>query len=731
MKRIEKSVLIIIFILLIGVTFNVKAESFNYYLSDNDSNYEYVDKNSVKAKTVKRGDTIKVTAIIDNKDNVSDYRINSGKLTVRWDEKYLSLDEVDGKYYNDSITDISELSLGSVHKSSNKFSIEEISSNGLLKSGKNKIVEYKFHVLDNAPSGEAKIYQMDGEDNLKCFFTTEERTVNCGESLYSEIRINIEKSNVNKISSIKINGKELPNFNEDTNDYELTVESNVEKVNIAVVKKDEKSAISGNYGDNPVKYGSNKFTINIISESGIKNTYTFNIIREDSRSTVNTLKTLTLSAGEIEFKPNVTDYNVTVENDVEKLIITSSLTDPKSKYVEDYTNKVIELNEGSNKVEIKVISEKGEEKVYTLNINRSLSSNNSLKSLKVNDEKVELKKDEFIYNLILENEITDVVIKAETNDPKATVELDERYPLQVGDNEIVITVVAASGSKATYTLNITRKKMLSKDSLLTSIKIEGYSIDFKPTTTLYNLKIDDKVDELKITTTQQDPNATVVIEGNKDLENGSIIKINVRAEDGSYTRYFINIEKGSSGISPIVIVIIVLLILLAGCIGLIFYRKKRKEKKEFDKFDKEAKEEKKEKKEEPVETDESKEEPTKEEKPEQEENYVETELPKEATVVSETELNSDEVEEQNDVSEEKEEQSEVESDEDEDPNYVGSHVSSESVEEEENQDNEEPAENNEEVITKSELNYQDEEYEQPTKKVLSLDEEEVQNKDVE
>ena len=90
---------------------------------------------------------------------------------------------------------------------------------------------------------------------------------------------------------------------------------------------------------------------------------------------------------------------------------------------------------------------------------------------------------------------------------------------------------------------------------------------------------------LEITATQEDPNAEVEIEGNKDLENGSIIKINVKAEDGSFTRYFINIEKGSSGISPIIIVIIILFLLLGGCIGIIIYRKKKKEEAEFDKFD--------------------------------------------------------------------------------------------------------------------------------------------------
>ena len=584
MKRIKNIMIIFVLVLLLGI--NVNASEFNYYLSTSDNNYEYVDKSSSKAKNVKRGDTILVTAIVDNKDNVTDYRISSGKLTIRWDDKFVTLQEVNGKYYNDSISDISGLTIGSVNKGSNRFSISELSSTGTLKTGKNKIVEFKFLVLQDASSGETKIYQQDTEDNLKCLNSVDEKTINCGESLSSELKYNIQKSTINKLSGIKINGTEINPFSEDKTDYDITLDSSVEKVNIVVTKKDSKSTISGNYGENPLDYGINKFVINVISESGARNTYNVNITRDDTRSNINTLKTLTISSGELNFNSNTTDYNINVENEVDKVTITSSLTDPKSKYVTDYQNKEIELIEGSNKVEIKVLSEKGEEKTYTLNITRALSSNNSLKILRVNEEKIKLEEGKFTYDLTYKNDIDEITIKAEANDPKATINLEDSYPLLEGENEINIIVTAASGAKASYILNVTRERLLSKDSLLTSINIKGYDINFKQNTTTYDLKIKDTDDELEITTTQEDPKATVEIEGNKYLENGSIIKINVKAEDGTYTRYFIRIEKGSSGISPILIIIIALLILLGLCIGLIFYRKKRKEQKEFDKLDK-------------------------------------------------------------------------------------------------------------------------------------------------
>lgn len=583
MKRIKNVLLITIFIFLIGITFNVKAESFNYYLSNSTQNYEYVDRNSNKAINLKRGDTILVTAVLDNKNTSGNYKLNSGKLTVRWDDKFLSLEEVNGKVYNDSISDVAGLTIGSVNKSNSKVTLSDISSTGLLINGKNKLVEFKFIVIESSNSGTTKVYQMDGEDSLKCLNPTD--NINCGESQYSELKYNITKSTVNKLSMIKLDGQELEAFSEDNNSYDIEVDSDVTKIKIEAIKKDNKSVVTGDTGDKSLDYGLNKFKINVISESGVSNTYVINVTREDSRSNDNTLKTLTISSGEITFKPSVTEYTINVENEVEKIKITSSLNDSKAKYVTDYKDKEVELVEGSNKIEIKVVSERGEEKTYTLNINRALSSNNSLKSLMVNDEKIKLLENEFIYNITVENEVDEVIIKAVTNDNRATVKLDEKYLLEVGENEINIKVVAASGKEASYIINVTRKKILSKDSLLTSLKVKGYSLDFKQDVTTYDLKIKDNEEELEITTTQEDPNATVEIEGNKNLVDGSIVKINVKAEDGTFTRYFIRIEKGSSGIPIIIIIIIILLILLGGCIGLIIYRKKKEEKEEFEKLD--------------------------------------------------------------------------------------------------------------------------------------------------
>ena len=586
MRKIKNIYLIIVSLFILGISYNVNADTVNYYLSTKDSNYNYIKKENVKELNVKRGDYINVAAIINSTNSTNNsYQLDKGKLTIRWDEKYVELKEVNGKYYDILGSDFENIQINSSNKESNKFVISEFTSNSLIKSDKNVLMVFKFQVLENASSGIGRIYQMDGEDSITYLSKTEDDKVLKSESLYSEIKFNVTKSSENRLSSIKVGGVDLEYFNPDTTEYDIEVDSDVDKIKIEAKTKDSRAKISGNYGEVKVDYGTNKYIINVIAEDEKRKTYTINVTRDDTRSEDNTLKTLTLSSGELNFSPNITEYNVNVENEINKITVTSSLNDIRSKYVEDYSNKEVELVEGSNRIVIKVISEKGEENTYTININRALSSNNSLKSLKINNEKIELKENEFTYNFIVENDVTDVVIDAVANDPKATVDLKEKYPLEIGDNEINITVIAASGDKASYILNITRKKLLSKDSLLKSLKVKNYDINFKQDIKLYNLKIDDNVEELEITAETEDENAKVEIEGNKYLTNGSIIKINVKAEDGTYTRYFINIEKGSTGISPVIIIIIIMLILLGTCLAILFIRKKKKENEIFEKLD--------------------------------------------------------------------------------------------------------------------------------------------------
>ena len=87
------------------------------------------------------------------------------------------------------------------------------------------------------------------------------------------------------------------------------------------------------------------------------------------KSKVNTLSDVKISNVEnFEFVSNEANYNIEVESNVKEVEIKSTLTDAKSKYVDGYGNRKIELKEGNNKIEIKVQAENGDIGIYTFNI---------------------------------------------------------------------------------------------------------------------------------------------------------------------------------------------------------------------------------------------------------------------------------------------------------------------------------------------------------------------------
>ena len=577
MKRI-KWLLVLTLLLVISVP-KVYADGLEYYLTNKELNYNYYEKGNSPSTNIKRENTFNVFAVIDGNEN--NYTLKSGKVTIRWDNKNVELVKYDdGKVYSLANSDFKGIEVTAVDQLKDRLTITYIADD-VIGNNKNKLMEFKFKVLDNAKVGVTKIYEMDGETSISC--TDIDGNANkCADSLYSELNYNILSSEVNTLSNIKIDGNAVTGFNENTTIYNVVVDTNKQNINIEVTKKDSKASVSGDLGTKSLEYGTNTFTINVTSESGAKRTYSLNINRPDLRSTINTLKTLKLSTGIINFKPEITDYDVTVSNDVSKITITSSLTDSKAKYSEDYTKKEINLSEGINKIQITVIAENGDAKTYNINITRELSGNNTLKELKVNGNKVDLKNNEFYYEVEVENEIERVNIEAVATNEGANIEIDRINTLLIGDNDISIFVTAPNGNQVSYHLNVYRKELLSNDSKLKELSIKGYNLKYNRDTMYYYLTIKNE-DTLEIKAIPEDDSAKVEIGGNHNLIDGSVIKITVRAEDNSVTRYFINIEKpGKSNILLWVILLLVIFIIFAVIFLLYPGRKSKKKKSDLE-----------------------------------------------------------------------------------------------------------------------------------------------------
>ncbi len=180
-----------------------------------------------------------------------------------------------------------------------------------------------------------------------------------------------------------------------------------------------------------------------------------------------------------------------------------------------------------------------------------------------------------------------VELSIEATDSKATVEFDNKE-LLIGDNEVIIKVIAEAGNTKEYKLIITRKEV--KSNVVIKKFILGTSeVDFK----------DNKATIKKLTTEKNfeysyelsDKNAKLLLYVNdkevtelNNIKNEDTIKLVVIDSDDNKNVYEIKITEASATESAIINVIaytIVAGILLSPAIviGLIIYFKKRKKNK--------------------------------------------------------------------------------------------------------------------------------------------------------
>lgn len=399
-------------------------------------------------------------------------------------------------------------------------------------------------------------------------------------------------------------GSISPAFDKTKFDYTATVSSSTSIVTIyASLLDSDASFVDGyeprtvnlNYGENTIQIKVKGFALQEATES----TYTIKITRTKpstggatvSKSSVNTLSNITLSNGTLspKFNSNTNVYNVEVENDVDVLNVGATLTDNKSRFVNSYGPRNVHLNEGENNIYLKVKSEAGSVRVYRLIITRKKANNVEpepqptptpdptpeptpevskalLSSLKLSEGKIDFESNVFDYNVTVGYDVTNVVATVELENDTDTVDIKGGESLEVGANELTITVTSSDGSVSNiYTIYIIKKEAdtdISGNSLLKSLVINGHAINFDANVNEYNITIKKNETDVGIECVPDDANASVNIEGNANLTTGSQIKIRVTAENGNYTDYLINVtgyQKKSNIIGTIFIVLLVIL----------------------------------------------------------------------------------------------------------------------------------------------------------------------------
>lgn len=294
------------------------------------------------------------------------------------------------------------------------------------------------------------------------------------------------------------------------------------------------------------------------------------------------LANLSLSKSNIDFSEDVFYYTARVSDDADEIKVRAKPKNEKASvsidgdYVDENDNykRVIDLNKGNNIVKVVVNNSDDESKTYTINIIKGEGEKDDiyLDKLKVNNNNIDLNRDDTEYNMDINKDVNKVSITAIPEDDNSEVSIDggnvtsdNNYTTSVdlseGINPIVIKVTKKKDERE-YLLNINRKSVFDSktnqdDIYLNYIKLDKEKIHLDNIQTEYNAVVDENVDNIYITAEPESVDYKVKIndkvveeeDNYKDfvkLNKGkNRIKITVQDLENNKQRiYYLNIFRG-------------------------------------------------------------------------------------------------------------------------------------------------------------------------------------------
>lgn len=346
-----------------------------------------------------------------------------------------------------------------------------------------------------------------------------------------------------RLASLQVMSSSLsPNFHRDV--YSYNVKTTLSSLNISAVPMDT-NATYQIIGNKDFTLGQNEVIIRVTAADGITSKdYVLNVEKEKSSN--NNLESLEVLGHVIRptFSKTTTVYYLDVERDCE-MIQVEAIPEDKNATVEG--DGEVSLNVGTNYVEVIVTSENGTKKAYTIIVTRKGSSNNYLESLTVSDSTLSpvFIKTTNDYTVTVPYETEEITLSGTPEDKNAFVTGLERYALEVGDNNLSVTVIAEDGSTNVYNVKVTREEIVS--SKLKDLNVKNYTLNqpFSSDVYDYNVVVDNEVTSLDLTVVPLDKGATWEIVGNENFVVGmNEVRINVVDRLGiTKTTYVLNVNR--------------------------------------------------------------------------------------------------------------------------------------------------------------------------------------------
>ena len=312
------------------------------------------------------------------------------------------------------------------------------------------------------------------------------------------LNVNIETPdyNDNTLSSIsyQINGGTetlIDGFDPSINDYVIEIPNNVTELVLRYAVTTVRATVGQITTEPENPSFSDRYvihTIPVIAADGKTNIYTVTVIREgNNESRLQSLSIKDSDENELdlvpEFNPDTYGYTVYVDNDIDTVDITAT---PINPYARMQIQAPDELIVGENTVKIAVYGEDASSEceegdiscvnegasVYEITIVREASSYNKLTNLYIQDHDINPNFDPDItgYTASVDNSVDSIYIVAENDsDHFVRIEGDGSHELEVGPNEINITVTADNEDSNIYTITVTRQG----DETYDGVEIDG------------------------------------------------------------------------------------------------------------------------------------------------------------------------------------------------------------------------------------------------------------------
>jgi len=294
------------------------------------------------------------------------------------------------------------------------------------------------------------------------------------------------------------------------------------------------------------------------------------------------LNSIYLSDGSINFSSSTYSYTVKVDSYVKEISIsakpenTDSTVEIDGTIVgkSDHYRQAVSLEKGENTIKIKVKDADDHTKTYILTVNRGTSSskydNVYLKSIALSDGDIDFDKNDTSYNVKVNSSVDRIDITAKPeysgdivriNGSKANSDDNYRKTVNLdkGKNEIDIDVYDCDSEETrTYKLNITRGNAADdqSDIYLDSLSVDGSSISLSDDKTIYDVNVNEEVNEVDIKAEPPEYYYNVTINGSKVDQNNKYKKtidlnkgkneIKIKLEENNNTRiYTLNITRGT------------------------------------------------------------------------------------------------------------------------------------------------------------------------------------------